>query len=68
MGGPFVSYSTVDEINNRVIVAEAFVYAPNKPKGNYMRKLEASLLTLRLPADRFIESSNITEDIVIEAK
>lgn len=68
MGGPFVSYSSVDEINNRVIVAEAFVYAPNKAKGNYMRKLEASLLTLKLPADRIIESSTLTEDIVIEAK
>ena len=27
MGGPFVSHSVVDEINNRVIVVEAFVYA-----------------------------------------
>ena len=68
MGGPFVSYSAVDEINNRVIVAEAFVYAPNKPKGDYIRRLEASLLTLKLPADRIMENSAVKEDIVIEVK
>ena len=27
MGGPFVSHSRVDEVNGRVIVAEAFIYA-----------------------------------------
>ena len=28
MGGPFVSHSRVDTLNNRVVVAEGFVYAP----------------------------------------
>lgn len=50
-GGPFVAHSIVDEENGRMIVVEAFVYAPNKEKRNYMRKLEASLYTLKLPAD-----------------
>jgi hypothetical protein len=50
-GGPFVSHSIVDEENGKVIVVEAFVYAPNKPKGGFMRKLEASLHTLKLPVD-----------------
>ena len=50
-GGPFVSHSIVDEENGKVIVVEAFVYAPNKQKGGFMRKLEASLHTLKLPAD-----------------
>ena len=67
MGGPFVSHSVVDEVNNRVIVAEAFVYAPNRKKGSFMRKLEASLYTLRLPADKLIESSNRLEEFIIEA-
>lgn len=67
MGGPFVSHSVVDEVNNRVIVAEAFVYAPNRKKGSLMRKLEASLYTLRLPADKLIENSNRLEEFVIEA-
>ena len=46
-GGPFVSHSIVDEKNGRVIVVEAFVYAPNKEKRGFMRKLEASLYTLK---------------------
>lgn len=50
-GGPFVSHSIVDEENGKVIVVEAFVYAPNKAKGGFMRKLEASLHTLKLPVD-----------------
>lgn len=68
MGGPFVSHSVVDEINNRVIVVEAFLYAPNRKKGSMMRKLEASLFTLKLPADKFIEESNRLEEFSIEEK
>ncbi len=50
-GGPFVSHSIVDEESGKVIVVEAFVYAPNKEKRGFMRKLEAALHTLKLPAD-----------------
>jgi hypothetical protein len=50
MGGPFVSHSRVDTINNRVITAEIFVYSPDKMKRNLVRTLEASLYTLKLPA------------------
>ena len=46
MGGPFVSLSTVDSINSRVIVAEAFVYAPGISKRNLLRSAEAALYTL----------------------
>lgn len=48
MGGPFVSQSRVDSMNNRVIVTEAFVYAPSKMKRSMIRRLEASLYTLRM--------------------
>ena len=51
MGGPFVSYARLDEANNRIIVAEGFVYAPESDKRNFMRRLEASLHTLRLPGE-----------------
>ena len=67
MGGPFVSHAVVDEVNNRVIVVEAFLYAPNRKKGSMMRKLEAALFTLRLPADKLIENSNKLEEFVIKA-
>ena len=47
MGGPFVSYARVDEKNKRVIVTEGFVYEPKKDKRNYIRRLEAAMLTTR---------------------
>lgn len=49
MGGPFVSYSQVDTLNNRVIVTEGFVYAPEKKKRLFIRQLEAAIQTLELP-------------------
>lgn len=49
MGGPFVAHSQVDTINNRVIVVEGFVYAPDKMKRTMIRRLEAALYTLKLP-------------------
>lgn len=52
MGGPFVSHSRVDKTNNRVVVAEVFVYSPDKLKRNLMRQLEASLYTLKLAAEK----------------
>ena len=67
MGGPFVSHSVVDEKNNKVIVVEAFVYAAGKKKGNFIRKLEASLYTLKLPADKLIENSIHIPQIVIDS-
>lgn len=67
MGGPFVSHAMVDEQNGKVIVVEAFIYAPNKKKGRMMRKLEASLYTLKMPVDKMIENSTHIPEIVVEA-
>ena len=67
MGGPFVSHAVVDEMNNRVIVVEAFVYAAGQKKGKFIRKLEASLYTLKLPADKMIENSIHIPQVVVEA-
>lgn len=52
MGGPFVSHSSVDTVNNRIIVVEGFVYAPEKMKRTMIRRLEAALYTLRLPKEK----------------
>jgi hypothetical protein len=52
MGGPFVSHSRVDITNNRVVTAEIFVYSPDGLKGNLVRRMEASLYTLKLPHER----------------
>ena len=49
MGGPFVSHSYIDSVNNRVITVEGFVYAPDKMKRSMIRRLEAALYTLETP-------------------
>lgn len=65
MGGPFVSVSRVDEKYQRVVVAEAFVYYPNQPKRNILKKLEAALYTLRLPDELDLEKFNYDLDEII---
>ncbi|MDR1406580.1 MAG: DUF4837 family protein [Tannerella sp.] len=57
MGGPFVSYARLDEVNNRVIVTEGFVYAPEADKRTFIRRIEAALHTLELPDSPVIQSS-----------
>lgn len=52
MGGPFVSHSRVDQVNGRIITVEIFVYSPDRSKGNLVRRMEASLYTLKLPGDQ----------------
>ncbi len=46
MGGPFISYSMVDEAKKRVITIDAYVYAPQFNKREYLRELEALALTI----------------------
>ena len=48
MGGPFISHAYLDEVNNRVVVVEGFVFAPETTKRNYIRRIEAALYTLHL--------------------
>ena len=67
MGGPFVSHSRVDEVNGRVIVAEAFIYAPESLKRDLMRRMEAALYTLQLPQSEKVDKLVYNlEEIVIE--
>ena len=47
MGGPFVCIATADSSRGRTIVAEGFVYAPEKTKRNLIRQIEAALHTLQ---------------------
>jgi len=46
LGGPFVSYTTVDTIRNRVVTVDGFVYGGKKTKRNLIRQVEAILTTL----------------------
>ena len=43
MGGPFVAHFHLDVKNSRVLVFQAFVYAPRYDKRNYMRQIESIL-------------------------
>jgi len=47
MGGPFVSYTFVDEDLNRLYYIEGFLYSPGKPQREYMRELDIILSTFR---------------------
>lgn len=49
MGGPFVSLTRLDQVNGRVVTAEAFLYAAGQKKRNAMRQMEAILYTLKMP-------------------
>ena len=67
MGGPFVSHSRVDEANGRIVVAEAFIYAPESLKRDLIRRMEAALYTVQLPSEQ--EVNNLSyglEEVVIE--
>ncbi|MBQ4379873.1 MAG: DUF4837 family protein, partial [Bacteroidaceae bacterium] len=46
MGGPFVAYLLEDAQNDRMLVAEGFVFAPDEKKRPLIRELEAALQTL----------------------
>lgn len=41
MGGPFLSITTFDKKNGRLVTLDGFVYHPNKPKRNYLMQLDA---------------------------
>lgn len=62
MGGPFVSHARLDEKNNRVIVAEGFVYAPETKKRNHIRQVEAPLYTLRLSGDSIAGDKDVSAE------
>ncbi|MBO4907312.1 MAG: DUF4837 family protein [Bacteroidaceae bacterium] len=67
MGGPFVSHSRVDELHNKVVVIEGFVFAPEKMKRGLMRRLEGSLYTLTLPNEELSDIVTTIEEITVTA-
>lgn len=46
MGGPFISMTTIDTKNNRVVTAEGYVYAPQFKKRDYLYEVEAMIKSL----------------------
>lgn len=49
MGGPFVSYTTVDTATGRVFTIDCYVYSPKNHKRNYVRGVEHLLYLLKFP-------------------
>ena len=47
MGGPFLNYTTIDTLNNKVVSLVSFIYAPNFDKREYLREMEAIMRTIK---------------------
>jgi hypothetical protein len=41
MGGPYINYSVIDTLRQRIVTFDGYIYYPNKPKKNYVRQLES---------------------------
>ncbi len=50
MGGPFVSYSTLDEASRRVLTLDCYIYSPKLDKRNFMRDVEHLVHLIEFPA------------------
>ena len=48
MGGPFVSYTLLDTVYNRVVTLDGFLYAPSDPKRDLLRQVEAILHSMQV--------------------
>lgn len=49
MGGPFVTYTFVDENTNRLFMIDGWVFAPRYDKRDYLRQVEAIIWSTRFP-------------------
>ena len=52
MGGPFVSYSTIDTRTNRVVTLDCYIYSPDLHKRNFMRGVEHLIHGVHIPTER----------------
>jgi hypothetical protein len=48
MGGPFISYTTIDTENHKVITIDGYVYSPELPKRNFLREMEHLVYTVEM--------------------
>ena len=49
MAGPFLTYIINDEVNNRKLILEGFIFAPSANKRDDLLELEAIMKTLEIP-------------------
>lgn len=62
MGGPFVSYSTLDKKSGRVVAIDCYVYSPKHPKRNLLRGLEHLVYSVSFPEETAREPQAGTAD------
>ena len=51
MGGPFVSYTTLDERDGELLTIDCYVYSPKYGKRNFLRPLEHLVYGVKFPKD-----------------
>jgi len=61
MGGPFVTYTFVDEKTNRLFMIDGWVFAPKYDKRDYMRQVEGIIWSLRFPKKEEVEEDDPAE-------
>ncbi len=47
MGGPFVNYVFLDKEKNQIVMIDAFLYSPKKPKRDLMMQLESIVYSIK---------------------
>lgn len=57
-GGPYVSYTFVDEPNQKLYYIEGYVYAPGTKKKKLMREVDALLNTFKTPSEMSPQGAN----------
>ena len=58
MGGPFVSHSFYSQDGSKIIVLEAFVYAPKYDKRQYLRQVESILYSFEWGSGKEVKQKN----------
>jgi hypothetical protein len=57
MGGPFVSYTTVNQATKEVITIDCYIYSPKDEKRNMMRDLQHLVYLVDFPDSKSAESA-----------
>ncbi len=52
MGGPFVSYTTVDKASGRLLTLDCYIYSPKEDKRNFLRQLEHLVYGISFPTEK----------------
>lgn len=63
MGGPFVSYTTVNKATNEVFTIDCYVYHPKKPKKrNLLRDLQHLVYMVNFPNAEAVPAATVTAE------